>query len=140
MTQDVQTCRLETTLSDATMQMWKGDFGALPVLADDGKVVGMITDRDICIAAATKHSDPGTICVEEVMRRPIYVCSPDTDIREALKIMQQKQVRRLPIINPNDGKLVGILSLNDIALRAQTIEEVARLATDWFRKHRRTRK
>jgi len=120
MTYEVRTCRPETNLSAAAMQMWRGDFGALPVLADGGKVVGMITDRDICIAAATKHRDPATIRVKDVISGEVYGCSPDTDIHEALKIMQQRQVRRLPIINALDGKLAGILSLNDIALKAQS--------------------
>jgi CBS domain-containing protein len=119
MNRDVHTCRPETNLAMAAMQMWDGDFGVLPVLADGGKVVGMITDRDICMAAATKHCDPATIRVEEVTTGEVYGCSPDTDIHEALKIMQQRQVRRLPVINAYDGKLAGILSLNDIALKAQ---------------------
>lgn len=120
MNRDVHTCRLDTTLTMAAMQMWDGDFGVLPVLADGGKVVGMITDRDICMAAATRHLDPATIRVEEVTTGEVYGCSPDTEIHDALKIMQQRQVRRLPIINANDGKLAGILSLNDIALKAQS--------------------
>ena len=119
MNRDVHTCRPETNLAMAAMQMWNGDFGVLPVLADGGKVVGMITDRDICMAAATKHRDPATISVEEVITGEVYGCSPDTDIHEALKIMQQRQVRRLPIINADDGKLAGILSVNDLALKAQ---------------------
>lgn len=120
MNRDVHTCRPETNLAIAAMQMWNGDFGVLPVLADGGKVVGMITDRDICMAAATKHRDPATICVEEVTTGEVYGCSPDTEIHEALKIMQQRKVRRLPIIKADDGKLTGILSVNDIALKAQS--------------------
>ena len=72
----------------------------------------MITDRDICMAAATKHRDPANIRVKEVISGQVYGCSCDTDIHEALKIMQQKQVRRLPIIRPiinaEDGRLQGI--------------------------------
>jgi CBS domain-containing protein len=120
MTSDVHTCQPETNLAMAAMQMWDGDFGVLPVVADGRKVVGMITDRDICMAAASKQRDPATIRVEEVVTGQVYGCSPDTDIHEALKIMQQRQVRRLPIINADDGKLAGILSLNDIALKAQS--------------------
>lgn len=71
------------------------------------------------MAAATKHCDPATIRVEEVITGQVYGCSPDTDIREALKIMRQRQVRRLPIVNADDGKFAGILSLNDVALKAQ---------------------
>ena len=118
MTYDVQTCSPERNLAAAAMQMWRGDFGVMPVVAG-GKVVGMITDRDICIAAATKHRDPANIRVKEVISGKVYGCSPDTDIHEALKIMQQKQVRRLPIISAEDGRLAGILSMNDVALKEQ---------------------
>ena len=119
MTDDVQTCRPESNLADAAMRMWRNDCGVLPVIADGQKVVGMITDRDICMAAATKHRDPANIRVKEVISGKVYGCSPDTDIHEALKIMQQKQVRRLPIISAEDGTLQGILSMNDLALKAK---------------------
>ena len=120
MTYNVQSCRPESNLAEAAMKMWRGDFGILPVVADGQKVVGMITDRDICMAAATKHHDPANIRVKEVISGKVYGCSPDTDIREALKIMQQKRVRRLPIISAEDGRLQGILSMNDLALKAKT--------------------
>ena len=116
MTDEVQSCAPETNLATVAMQMWRGDFGAMPVVAGR-KVVGMITDRDICMAAATKHRDPANIRVKEVISGQVYGCSCDTDIHEALKIMQQKQVRRLPIISPEDGRLQGILSMNDLALK-----------------------
>lgn len=119
MTSEVRTCRLDTNLSAAAMQMWNGDCGALPVLADGGELVGMITDRDICIAAATKHRDPEKIRVGEVISGKAYSCSPETEIHDALNLMQEKRVRRLPVINSHDGKLAGILSMNDVALKAQ---------------------
>ena len=119
MTRNVQSCRPETNLATAAMQMWKGDFGALPVVNPAGKVIGTITDRDICIAAAAKNRDPGDIRVKEVMSEQVYACSPDTDIQQAIKIMQEKRVRRLPIRNATDGKLVGILSMDDLAVRAE---------------------
>ena len=130
MTYDVQSCRPETSLADAAMQMWRGDFGALPIVTAAGKVVGMITDRDICMAAATKHRDPANIRVKEVISGQVYGCSCDTDIHEALKIMQQKQVRRLPIISAEDGRLQGILSTNDVALKTQAGREVELSAED----------
>jgi CBS domain-containing protein len=133
MTYGVQTCRPESNLAEAAMQMWQGDFGVLPVVTRAGKVIGMITDRDICMAAATKHRDPADIKVRQVVSGRVYGCSPDTDIHEALKIMRQKKVRRLAIVNTDDGKLAGILSLNDLArtahehpwlpLSAQDVEE-----------------
>lgn len=119
MTYDVKTCRPETNLADAAMRMWRGDCGVLPVVTNGKKVVGVITDRDICMASATKHRDPAQICVKEVMSGKVFTSSPDTDIHEALKIMQNKQVRRLPIISAEDGRLEGILSMNDVALKAQ---------------------
>ena len=130
MTYDVQSCRPETNLAEAAMQMWRGDFGSLPVVTAAGKVVGMITDRDICMAAATKHRDPTNIRVTEVMSGKVYSCSCDTDIHEALKIMQQKQVRRLPIISAEDGRLQGILSMNDVALKTQAGRGVELSAED----------
>jgi CBS domain-containing protein len=117
MTRDVQACRPETNLSAAAMQMWKCDCGVLPVVTATGQVVGMITDRDICMAAATKHRDAATIRVKEVISGQVYACSPDADIHTALDVMRQKQVRRLPIINGENGKLVGILSIDDVALK-----------------------
>ena len=119
MTYDVRTCTPETNLADAAMRMWRNDCGVLPVMANGEKVLGMITDRDICMAAATKHRDPANIRAKEIISGKVYACSPDTDIHEALKIMQQKQVRRLPIISAEDGRLKGILSMNDVALKAQ---------------------
>jgi CBS domain-containing protein len=116
MTRDVQTCRPETDLSTVAMQMQKGDCSVLPVVASSGDVVGMITDRDICMAAATKHSDPASIHVSEVISGNVYACSPDADIHTAFSIMRQKHVRRLPVVTAEGGKLVGILSLNDVEL------------------------
>jgi CBS domain-containing protein len=130
MTYNVQTCRPETNLADAAMRMWRNDCGILPVVADGQKVVGMITDRDICMAAATKHRDPAIIRVSEVISGKVYGCSADTEIHEALKIMQQKQVRRLSIISAEDGRLQGMLSMNDVALKAKADHEAELSADD----------
>lgn len=130
MTYDVESCRPETNLADAAMRMWRGDCGVLPVLADGQKVVGVITDRDICMATATKHRDPANIRVKEVISGKVYACSADTEIHEALKIMQQKQVRRLPIVSAEDGTLRGILSMNDVALKAQAGRQAELTADD----------
>ena len=129
MNYDVHTCRSDTDLAMAAMQMWDGDFGVLPVL-DGKKVVGMITDRDICMAAAMKRLDPGTIRVDEVMTGQVFACSPDTDINEALKIMRQNQVRRLPIVDAIHGRLAGLLSLNDVALKAESADNPELSARD----------
>ena len=116
MRRDVQTCRPETDLSTVAMQMRQADCGMLPVVAPSGEVVGMITDRDICMAAAIKHCDPASIRVSEVISGNVYACSPDAEIHTAFSIMRQKQVQRLPVVTAEEGKLVGILSINDVDL------------------------
>ena len=116
MTKEVKTCAPETDLAAAAESMWMRDCGVLPILDKSGQVVGMITDRDICIATGCRRRDPATILVSEVMTRGVHSCSSETDIYDALEIMRQKQVRRLPVID-SAGKLCGVLSLNDIALK-----------------------
>ncbi|HAK07634.1 MAG TPA: CBS domain-containing protein [Spartobacteria bacterium] len=118
MTKEVKTCAPETDLAAAAKSMWMRDCGVLPVIDDRGQVVGMITDRDICIATGCRRRDPATILVSEVMTRQVHSCSPEADICEALQIMQQKQVRRLPVID-SAGKLCGVLSMDDVALKVQ---------------------
>jgi CBS domain-containing protein len=118
MTREVHTCRPETNLAMAAMQMWDGDFGVLPV-ERNGRIIGLLTDRDICMAAAMKGREISTILVEEVISDRVHSCSPEDDVREALKIMRRNRVRRLPVIEPRHGRLTGILSLNDVALNAR---------------------
>lgn len=113
MTRDVEFCTPETNLAAAAMQMWDRDCGVLPVVDDQRKVIGMITDRDICIKAATNHQDIATIKVEELRSGPIHTCKPEADIREALETLQRAFVRRLPVVN-DEGQLEGILSVSDI--------------------------
>jgi FOG: CBS domain len=113
MTREVEFCTPETNLAAAAMQMWDRDCGVLPVLDNERKVIGMITDRDICMKAATNHQDIAAIKVEELTSGPIYTCKPDTDIREALETLQRAFVRRLPVVN-DEGQLEGLLSVSDI--------------------------
>ena len=118
MTRDVKTCTPDTSLAAAAMIMWDNDCGVVPVIHSDGKVIGMITDRDICMAVATKDRRTSEVAVSEVFTGNLYACAPDDDIHDALKIMRAERVRRLPVINIY-GALEGILSLNDVALCAE---------------------
>ena len=113
MTRDVEYCTLETNLAAAAMQMWDRDCGVLPVVDEQRKVIGMITDRDICMKAATNHQDIAAIKVEELTSGPIHTCKPEAEIREALQTLQRAFVRRLPVVN-DEGQLEGILSVSDI--------------------------
>lgn len=117
MTRNVKSCWPETSVSEAAALMWDYDCGALPVVDDENRVIGMITDRDIAIATATKGRLATEINVGEVMSGNVYACVLNEDINSALKTMSREKVRRLPVIEAN-GKLAGILSINDIVLRA----------------------
>jgi CBS domain-containing protein len=99
--------------------MWEGDCGAVPVIDDRGKVVGMITDRDICIAAATRPRPEGEIPVQDVISKALYSCGPGDDIRSALETMRTRKVRRLPVVDQG-GRLAGIVSIHDIALQSRS--------------------
>jgi CBS domain-containing protein len=109
-------CRPETNLGSATEMMWTGNCGFLPVVGNEGKVVGVVTDRDICIALGTRGRPSGEVTVADVMSQKVYSCAPDDDVRMALGTMRDGRVRRLPVIS-NKG-LVGVISMDDILLRA----------------------
>ena len=117
MTKDVRICGINDDLATAARTMWMRSCGILPLVNEKAEVIGVLTDRDICVAACSKNRAPSSIAVNEVVMRTLYSCSPEADIREALAIMRQRQVRRLPVIDLN-GKLCGILSLDDIAIKA----------------------
>jgi len=118
MTANPKACTTTTNLAEAASFMWDYDCGILPVVADGGTVVGLITDRDICIGGATKNGNLSNIAVEEIMTGKVYSCAPEDDVHKALDTMQQRKVRRLPVIAP-DGTLEGILSINDVTLNAK---------------------
>jgi CBS domain-containing protein len=114
MTTDVKRCTPETNLAAAAKIMWEGDCGAVPVTDEQDRVVGMITDRDICIAAATRPRTEGEIAVKDVISKAAYTCAPGDDVRAALETMKGRKVRRLPVVEQS-GRLVGIVSIHDIA-------------------------
>jgi CBS domain-containing protein len=118
MTPDPKAIWLTESLADAARLMWENDCGILPVIKDARKVVGLITDRDICMAATMRDSHPSAISVEEVMTGEVFGVEPDDNIDRALQTMQEQRVRRVPVINP-EGDLEGIVSLNDVVLNAK---------------------
>jgi CBS domain-containing protein len=118
MTSGVKSCRPELNLAAAAGIMWDNNCGVLPVVNEAGRVMGMITDRDIAIAVATRGRPASEITVGEVMSGEVTSCTLDEDIKSALKKMGQARVRRVPIIN-REGLLQGILSLDDAAIHAQ---------------------
>jgi CBS domain-containing protein len=118
MTINVETCSPDSDLGAAATTMWKRDCGSVPVVDSERKVVGMITDRDICMAVATRNKLASEIKVGEVISGKVYACAPDDDVRDALETMQSAQMRRLPVVDA-DGVLHGILSINDVVLHSK---------------------
>jgi len=118
MTSEVKTCCPETSLAAVATLMWEHDCGVCPVVDIENKVVGVITDRDIAIAVATKGRLASEISVGEVISGEVFAAMPDDDVHTALKLMRHEKVRRLPVTN-REGRLQGILTLNDIILRAE---------------------
>jgi CBS domain-containing protein len=117
MSTDVKSCREETDLATVVRMMWEGDCGIVPVVDDQLHVTGVITDRDICVAAGTRSLDPARIRVSEAMARNVATCLEDADAHTALRALKEHRVRRLPIVN-RQNRLVGVLSVNDLAMRA----------------------
>ena len=122
MTSEAVSCTPETSLASAAGLMWEHDCGVLPVVDDVRKVVGVITDRDICMAAAMRPRPASEISVSEVISGEVYACRPEADVREALNIMRREKVHRLPVVG-TDGELQGILSMNDITLEAKATDD-----------------
>ena len=119
MTKPVRYVGPKSDLAFAGRVMAENDCGALPVVDEMGRVVGILTDRDICLALSAKNRLAAEVPVAEVMSTRVYFCGTDDDVQTALRTMQNKQVRRLPVLNEN-GKLQGILSMDDIVLRASS--------------------
>ena len=117
MTRDVKTCARDDTVNHAARIMWEHDCGCVPVIDAEGRVVGMLTDRDVCMAAYTQGLPLRAIPVATAMSRQVHSCRPDDALLVAERIMREHRVRRLPVIVP-DGTLTGILSLNDVAQEA----------------------
>ena len=130
MTRGAEVVRPDATLQEAANKMKSLDVGPLPV-CDGDKIIGMLTDRDITVRATAKGLDPKQTRVQEVMSKELITCLEDQDVKEAAELMQSKQIRRVPILN-KDKRLVGMLSLGDLAHRTQdsklagkTLEEVS---------------
>lgn len=117
MSQPVVTCRPSDTLSAAAQLMWEHDCGAIPVTGEDGALVGIVTDRDICMAAYTQGRSLQAIPVSSAMARHVFTCHPEDALDAVEQLMSDKQIRRVPVVD-RDNRPVGLLSLNDIARHA----------------------
>jgi CBS domain-containing protein len=116
MSRDVRTCMPDTTLAAAAKLMLGADCGFLPVV-DGGKLAGVITDRDMYIALATRNKLASELTVADVARKDAFTCGPEDDATTALAVMKEHRVRRLPVAG-FEGTVLGVVTMNDIVLAA----------------------
>lgn len=123
MTSYTRVCSPSDSLTQAAHLMWEFNCGAVPVVQQE-RVVGMITDRDICMATYIQGTAPQELRVESAMSKNVFSCAADDSIEAALTIMADHRVRRLPVLGP-DGALLGILTLADVARWARALTNPA---------------
>lgn len=135
MTKSVRTAAPDASLREVAALMRDGDMGAVPIV-DDGKLLGIVTDRDIVVRAVSEGKSADSP-VGETMTRELFTVGPDDFVFEAVRLMGDKQVRRVPVVN-NDGSLAGIIAMADVALEmedereiAETLEEISSGAAFW---------
>jgi CBS domain-containing protein/lysophospholipase L1-like esterase len=133
MSTDVQVIQPQESLRRAAQCMQELDVGALPVCEDDRHLLGMLTDRDIIVRGVAEGLNPDSACVSDVMSGDVQFCTPDQDTEEVMRLMGDKQVRRLPVVDM-DKHLVGIVAVADLALRQpgridQAVREISEPGT-----------
>ena len=106
-------CNPGTNVGAAVELLWCHNCGMLPVVGPDNRLMGVVTDRDICIAMGTCNRLPGEVTIGEIATTNVFACKPDDEIHEALSTMAEEQVRRLPVVN-DEGVPQGVLSMDDI--------------------------
>lgn len=121
MTTQVAVVGPDNTVMDACKLMQIHNVGALPVCQQDGKVVGILTDRDIVVRNIANGGDPKTTPVRTIMTREVVCASPGMEVEEAAELMSQHKIRRLPVVQ-ND-RLIGMVSIGDIATRYRFVSE-----------------
>lgn len=131
MTPDPAWCRADDRVSEAAEIMRDRDVGAVPVVRE-GRLVGIVTDRDVALRLAAEGLDPGTTPVERVMTRDPRTCRPNDRLERVVEVMERQRVRRVPVVD-GEGRLVGIVAQADLAEKAHAplmvadlLEEVSR--------------
>ena len=124
MNRDVKTCASNAPADRAARIMWESDIGAIPVTDASGRVISMVTDRDLCMACLTQSRALHEFPVSVAAVRKAITIGPNDTIQAAEDLMRQHQIRRLPVCE-RDGRIVGILSLNDLARQTSRRGEVS---------------
>jgi CBS domain-containing protein len=124
-TQHPEVIHPECTLLEAAQRMKALDVGVLPV-CDGERLMGMLTDRDITVRGIAQGCNPHLARVQQIMTREVVYCFEDQDVEEVAQFMEDKQIRRLPVLN-RDKRLVGIISLGDLAVRTRNDQLVGEI-------------
>ena len=125
MTSDPRTVELEDTLVRASSEMRDGDMGAV-IVTENGECTGILTDRDIVVRAIAANKDPNETTVGEVATRDVTTLTPDQSVDDAIKIMSDEKVRRLPVVD--GGRPVGIVSIGDLSAERDAGETLAEIS------------
>lgn len=135
MTKTVRTATSEMSVCEVAAIMREGDMGAVPIV-DAGKLIGIVTDRDIVVRVVAEGKGTDTL-ISDAMTTELFTVGPDDFVFEAIRLMGDKQVRRVPVINES-GELAGIIAMADVALEtedereiAETLEEISSGASFW---------
>jgi CBS domain-containing protein len=115
------TCSVSDSADAAARLMWECDCGVVPIVGDDGRLAGVVTDRDICMAAYTQGQPLGAIPVSRAMARNVVALHEDDSIEAAELLMSDNQIRRLPVVDEG-GRPVGVVSMNDLARLASRVK------------------
>ena len=130
MTESPRTVSSDATVVEAARVMRDDDFGLVPVV-DGDRLVGTVTDRDIAIRVVAEERDPSNTLVREIASADLVTIDPEQELGEALRLMAQHQVRRLPVVE-EDGRLVGIVAQADVARHGddtqtgQVVEQISK--------------
>lgn len=126
MSENPTACLPTDTVVDAARKMKENDVGSIPIVENnqDRRLAGILTDRDVAIRVVAEGLDAGATAVSEVMTRELVTVGPDDDVQRALDAMEERQVRRIPVVD-GDGRLVGIIAQADIAVRLEAPRETA---------------
>jgi CBS domain-containing protein len=114
MTTGVSTAAPDTTVEEIATIMKREDIGAIPII-EDGELCGVLTDRDIVVRCVAEGKNPADTRAEDILSEDLHVIEVDDDVDEAAELMSREQIRRLPVVE--NGRLVGILSIGDIAVK-----------------------
>lgn len=128
MSKGVVTIAPEESAALAARLLSRHELGALPVCAPDGTLAGIVTDRDIVTRCVAAGEEPGRVPVRDIMSPAPSVITPETPVSAAARLMAQRQVRRLPVVE--QGQVVGMLSLGDLARSRRTDTEAAEALSD----------